>query len=201
MAIDLVEHNPRLKAPVACVLGLLADGKARGRAELEEAAAEAWSASFAQKPAVVVDTLVRAGAVSESLSVDGEVYEGSLEDIQLDESVPLEADVSDAVAITEAGRELASSIDSTNTLRALFAQRPHYETVFKGVLVACLNEEGATREALERVVETDGAVISPEGERVYPQFFIDALESAGGIVWDGAWHATEAGRQVVSVAR
>ncbi len=201
MAIDLVEHNPRLKAPVACVLGLLADGEARGRAELEEVAAEAWSSSFSQKPAVVIDMLVRAGAVSESLSVDGEAYEGSLEDIQLDESIPLESDVSDVVVITEAGRELASSIDPATTLRALFAQRPHYETVFKGVLAACLAEEGATREALEQAVEAGGAVISPEGGRVYPQFFMDALESAGGIVWDGAWHATEAGRQVISVAR
>ncbi len=197
MAIDLVEHNPRLKAPVACVLGLLCDGKPCQRAELEKSAAEAWSDSFAQKPAVVIDMLVRAGAVDEALSVDGEAYEGTLEDIQLDESIPLEADVSDMIAITEAGRELSSSIDPANTLRALLAQRPHYETVFKRVLAACLPVEGATREELEQAVEGGGNVISPEGERVYPQFFMDALESAGGIVWDGAWHATEAGRRIL----
>ncbi len=200
MAIDVVEHNPRLKAPVACVLGLVADGALYARDEIERSATEAWADSFTQKPATVIDILVRAGAVSELLTVDGEPYDGTMEDIQLDESISLEAEVSDRIAITDAGRQLSSSIDPTNTLRALFDERPHYKETFKRVLSVCLPQEGASREALEQAIESCGSIISPDGARVYPQFFMDALESAGGIAWDGAWRTTDAGRQFVGAA-
>ncbi len=200
MAIDLIERNPRLKAPVACVLGLVSDGAPHARRDIERAALEAWSESYSQEPATIIDVVVRAGAVSESLAIDGEPYEGSLEDIQLDESIPLEAEVSDTIVLTDAGRELAASLDPANTLRDLFDARPHYKKTFMRVLSACSSQKGASREALESAIEANGPVKSPEGERVYPQFFLDALESAGGIAWDGTWRATDAGRQFSGAA-
>lgn len=200
MAIDVVEHNPRLKAPVACMLGLLSDRDPHERGELECAAVKAWSDSFVQEPATVIDVLVRAGAVVEELTVDGEAYDGTLEDIQLDESIPLEAEVSDSITITDEGCCLSASLDPAYTLRELFSERPHYQEIFRRVLSACLSQEGASREALERVIEAQGDVTSPEGKRVYPQFFMDALESAGGISWDGVWHITDAGRKLLDAA-
>lgn len=200
MAIDVVEHNPRLKMPVACVLELVADRRPHERGELESAAAKVWSDAFAQEPAVVIDVLVRAGAVVEELIVDGEAYDGTLEDIQLDESIPLEAEVSNVITVTDAGIDLSASLDPLNTLRELFAERPCYQDTFRRVLLACMPQEGASREALEQAVEAQGDVTSPEGERVYPQFFMDALESAGGISWNGAWHITDAGRKLLDAA-
>ena len=45
MAIDLVEHNPMLKKPVACVLALFAEIETLDRATVEYQAGEAWSES------------------------------------------------------------------------------------------------------------------------------------------------------------
>ena len=62
----------------------------------------------------------------------------------------------------------------------------------------CAADAGATRQAVEEAVEAQGNVMSPEGKRVYPQFFMDALETAGGIEWDGAWRATDAGCRAIA---
>ena len=198
MAIDLVEHNPRFKQPVACVLGMFAKSEAISRDELEMLAEQAWEESYSQNPATIIEVLVRNGALVEQLTVDGQPYEGTLEDIQRDESVPLEADVADSISITQDGRDLAASIDPDFTMRELLASRPHYRDVFTRVLSACAADAGASREAVEQAVEANGNVASPDGKRVYPQYFMDALETAGGIAWDGAWHATEAGRRAIA---
>ena len=141
---------------------------------------------------------MRNGALVEQLTVDGQPYDGTLEDIQRDESIPLEADVADSISLTEAGRDLAASIDPDFTMRQLLAARPHYREVFARVLNVCAADAGATRQAVEEAVEAQGNVMSPEGKRVYPQFFMDALETAGGIEWDGAWRATDAGRRAIA---
>lgn len=198
MAIDLVDHNPMLKKPVACVLGLFAENETLDRGTLETNAAQAWSDTYSQAPATVIEILVRNGALVEQLTVDGEPYGGTLEDIQRDESIPLEADVVDSISLTQAGRDLAAAIDPDFTMRQLLSDRPHYRAVFARVLAACAAQSGASREAVEAAVEAEGNVSSPEGKRVYPQYFMDALETAGGIEWDGAWRATEAGRRAIA---
>ena len=187
MAIDLVEHNPRLKEPVTCVLGMYAEAETFDRAQLEEQLSQVWRESYSQAPATIIEIVV-----------DGQVYDGTLEDIQRDESVPLEAEVSDGISITEAGRDLAASLDPDFTMRALLADRPHYRDVFARVISVCAAADGASREAVEQAVEQDGNVVSPDGKRVYPQYFMDALETAGGIVWDGAWRATQAGLRAIA---
>ncbi len=198
MTIELVEHNPRLKAPVAAVLSLFEGKETRDRADVEAAAADAWSEKYSQNPGAIVDILVRNDALEESVTVDGEPYNGSLEDIQKDESISLDAEVADTLTITDGGRELAASIDPDTTVAALFEERPHYEQVFTRVPNVCAGEAGATREDVEQAVEGGGEVHSPDGQRVYPQFFMDALESAGAIVWDGAWRTTDAGRRQIA---
>ena len=197
MAIDLVEHNPMLKKPVACVLGLFAQEATLERATVEAQAADAWSDAYSQAPATVIEILVRNGALTEQLTVDGRPYDGTLEDIQRDESVPLEAEVVDSITLTNTGRELAASIDPDFTMRSLLTERPHYREVFQRVLDVCASDTGASREAVEGAVEQNGPVKSPDGKRVYPQYFIDALETAGGIAWDGAWRTTDAGRRAI----
>ena len=157
-----------------------------------------WRESYSQAPATIIESLLRNGALAEQIVVDGQVYDGTLEDIQRDESVPLEAEVSDGISITEAGRDLAASLDPDFTMRALLADRPHYRDVFARVISVCAAADGASREAVEQAVEQDGNVVSPDGKRVYPQYFMDALETAGGIVWDGAWRATQAGLRAIA---
>ena len=193
MKINLVEHNPQLKKPVACMLGLAESNVPCDRRDLESLAAENWDEAFAQTPGAVCDMLVRSGAFTEQVFIEGERYSGTLESIQLDESIPLTAHVEVRLDLTDDGRELACSIDPARTVSALFSERPHYRAVFARVIEACNCDQGASRADLEAAVEAQGSPKSPKGERVYPQFFIDSLESAGAIEWKDSWRATDAG--------
>ena len=198
MAIDVVTKNPQLKKPVACVLSAFQEQGTLPRASVEEQATQAWSSAYAQDLGTTISVLVRSGALVEDLTVDGQPYAGTLQDMQLDESVPLEADVACTLSITEGGRALAASIDAAFTLRSLMLERPHYQAIYTRVLQLAAADGGASRTALEQGVEADGKVLGPDGKRVYPQYFMDALETAGGIEWkDGAWHATQAGLQAL----
>ena len=200
MKIDVVEHNPQLKQPVALILGLFSSEVSKERTSVEASATDAWSEKFPQESATVIDILIRNGALTEEVSVDGKPYAGSLQDIQLDESVPVDADVKDVLTITDDGKQLAESIDPAFTLRALFESRPHYRSTFIRVLRVCAADGGAGRETVEAAVESAGEVKNPDGKRVFPQYFMDALESAGGIYWQGAWKVTEAGLKVLAAA-
>lgn len=195
MGEDIIKHNPMLKEPILTVLALAEE--VGDRATLETTALQAWKPFFSQAPAAVIDTLVRHGFLSQQAFVNGEPYEGTLEDMQLDESVPDDAVAEVRLAVTEAGRSLASSYDPASTLAALFGERPRYADVFSAILSACAAEAGATREAVEAIVEA-AAPTAADGKKVYPQYFLDALECAGGIVWGGAWRTTDAGRAALA---
>ena len=59
---------------------------------------------------------------------------------------------------------------------------------------------GTSRDALEAALsQLPALAVDPETKQrsVYPQYFIDALESAGGIEWAGAWHTTQAGKTLL----
>lgn len=195
MGEDIIKHNPMLKEPILTVLALAEE--VGDRATLETTALQAWKPFFSQAPAAVIDTLVRHGFLSQQAFVNGEPYEDTLEDMQLDESVPDDAVAEVRLAVTEAGRSLASSYDPASTLAALFGERPRYADVFSAILSACAAEAGATREAVEAIVEA-AAPTAADGKKVYPQYFLDALECAGGIVWGGAWRTTDAGRAALA---
>lgn len=191
MGEDIIKHNPMLKEPILTMLALAEE--AGDRATLEAMALQVWKPSFSQAPAAVIDTLVRHGFIAQQSYVNGEPYEGTLEDMQLDESVPDDAVAEVRLAVTEAGRSLASSYDPASTLAALFGERPRYADVFSAILNAASAADGASREAIEVIVEA-AAPTAADGKKVYPQYFLDALECAGGITWDGAWRTTDAGR-------
>lgn len=206
---DLIKDNPQLKKPVLTVLAQFGDtgGKADDKAdseeplrrnELEQALAQTWDPAWGRSPAVVINILVRRKALVEQVYVNGEPYEGKLEDIQTDESVPDDAEAFSALSITEKGRNLAARHQPCAALRVLFDEHPEYEDVFKAALWACSDESGCSRAELESQIN-QMPQLKPDAQtgrtRVYPQFFIDSLETAGGIAWqDGAWRATQEGR-------
>lgn len=199
--IDLIEHNPMFKQPILTLLHLCEEQRITDRAALESAALEAWDEKWTYSPHVVIDVLVRNGAVTEQVLVNGEPYEGSFEDIQLDESVPDDAEAEARLDVTEIGRELMEGYAPEVTLAALFADRPRYRDHFEAAIKACAVEGGASRMDVEAAINAlPQAYSDPETcrKKVYPQYFIDSLETAGGIAWDGAWHATEAGKAVLA---
>lgn len=194
---DLIRTNPHLKKPVLAVLGLLdGAGALQQRAAVEQAAQDLWGPAFRQGVAATVDMLVRDGAIDQSVLVNGQPYAGTLDDLQVDEAVPDDAEVSVCVALTQKGAALRDTYSPAATLQALLDERPQYAEVFEAVLWACGNDEGCSRASIESQINAMPQVQSAQ-PRIYPQYFIDALESAGGIVWDGAWRTTPEGRAVL----
>lgn len=201
MTTDLIEHNPMLKKPLLAVLALCEQYPDENRRAIEERALSAWSDAYPQSPTVSVDILVRNGALTEQVHVDGEPYDGTLEDLQIDENVPDDATAESRIAMTGIGRDLLETYAPDATLRTLFADKPRYQPVFQTVLEACSTETGCSRTDLEQAINAMPQLEpDPSTKRtcVYPQFFIDALESAGGIAWDGAWRITDAGRAFIA---
>ena len=202
MERDLILTNPQLKKPVLTVLGLFGGAnEPQRRSDVEQAVQGLWEGAFRQGPAATIDILVRNGALVQSVFVNGEPYDGTFDDLQTDETVPDDAEAWACVALTETGLALRDAHDPAATLQGLFDERPQYAEVFETVLWACSNDGGCSRMALESQI-AGMPQLQPDPQsgrtRVYPQYFIDALESAGGIVWDGAWKATPAGCAVLS---
>ncbi len=202
MTINLIEHNPLLKKPVLALLALCDQHPEADRSFIENAADELWEASYSQSPAVVVDILVRSGALEEQVLADGQPYEGTIQDMQLDPEIADDVVAQALLSVTPEGADLLESYAAENTLHALLAEKPQYEAAFQTVLAACAVEGGCARADLEQALgKLPQLQPDPHTKQtaVYPQFFIDALETAGGIAWDGAWRTTEAGRAAVSL--
>lgn len=197
MTTDVIEHNPMLKKPLLAILAISAQLPDESRDAVETRALETWDDAYQQSPAVCVDVLVRTGALTERLLVDGEPYDGTLDDLQADEAVPEDAHAETRITLTDAGRALLDAYAPEATLRALIQSKPAYRDVFAAVLDACSADEGASRAQLEDIINTFPQ-LQPDPPtqrtRVYPQYFIDALETAGGIAWNGSWHTTDTGK-------
>lgn len=200
MTTDVIEHNPMLKKPLLAILAVSARFDGQNRDAVEACALETWDDTYQQSPAVCVDILVRAGALAEQLLVDGDPYDGTLDDLQSDEAIPEDAHAETRISLTDVGRTLLESYAPEATLDALIQSKPTYRDVFAAVLDACNAGEGASRAGLERVINTFPQLKpdpSTQRTRVYPQYFIDALETAGGIAWDGSWRTTDAGKALL----
>ncbi|MEG1435240.1 MAG: hypothetical protein RSB04_06740 [Gordonibacter sp.] len=201
MTTDLINHNPMLKKPLLVVLAACEHGTQITRLELEACVFDSWSNEFTQNPAVSIDILVRNGALFEQLYVDGEPYDGTLEDLQVNADVAVDAVAESRLSITDTGRELLATYAPEATLQALLTSKPRYRDVFNIILHTCDAEQGASRADLEQAISSLPQ-LQPEPATqqtaVYPQYFIDALESAGGIVWQGSWHLTNAGKAILA---
>lgn len=201
MSSELIDHNPMLKKPILLTLSICADLDGASRLLIEERAGESWEASFTHAPASVIDALIRSEYVTEQITVDGVAYNGTLEEAYRDDGVPDDAEVDALLGITESGKAVIASYAPEKTLAELIDSRPAYVTVFNAVLSACDSSDGASRDALEAVIDatiSGNAISAADGGKIYPQYFLDALETAGGISWNGAWRTTEAGRAAIN---
>lgn len=117
-----------------------------------------------------------------------------------DESLLDDAQVEVRLTLTEKGEDLRDAYAPGATMHAPHEDRPGYGEVFNAILWACSSEDGASRDDIEaQITELEPLQPNAQGHKtVYPQYFFDALETAGGIEWrDGAWRITEAGRQLL----
>lgn len=201
MSVEFIEHNTSFKKPAMLVLATCKDPDFATRGDVEAAVAEQWDAEWNHSPADTVEFLLAAKALDEEVTVDGEPYDGTLENIQLDLSVDESADVVARMQITEVGQQVLDDYAPAHTVAELLASKPAYHDVFRAVLEACTPDEGCTLPDLESAIE-GFPQLKPDPQthqtKVYPQYFIDALETAGAIEWTDSWRITQAGKEALS---
>ncbi|MBM4467201.1 MAG: response regulator transcription factor [Chloroflexi bacterium] len=94
---------------------------------------------------------------------------------------------------TEAGKRVAAREALAKRLLELLAQEPVYQDIYMQVLRFC--QTPRARAEIEELLEGNPVMEKP---KVYPTFFIQGLEEAGGLEWVGKWQTTEAGKGVLA---
>lgn len=137
-----VANNPSIKS--TCIAAL---AHAVERTDREELAAHLASlpkrAAQTQNPSTVIAILVKHGGMTESIEVDGEPYDGTLEDLRADESVPDDARIQYFVQTTENGARLAEELSPASQIARLFAEHPDRAEGLRTVLEFCDAPKGA----------------------------------------------------------
>ena len=150
--------------------------------------------------AALVAVMVRAGALDLRIFVNGEPYGASLHDLQADESIGEDAEVSMTVRATDAGRAAVAAVAEGHSLDRLLERFPARAEGFRAVLSWCAAGALTTREVQERLKAAD--LLETEAARgidgLHASYFTGALESVGALAWNGkAWIATDKGRALV----
>ncbi|NHM13613.1 hypothetical protein [Xiamenia xianingshaonis] len=159
------------------------------------------SQSQIQSAAGIVGALVRSGALSKRVFVDGEPYAGTLEELQADEDVAEDAAVAVTLASTLEGVAAAADVRKERSFDRLVAPCPQRRDAFLAVLAACAATPRTTRE-LQDALKGAG-MLETEAARgidgLHASYFTGSLESVGALAWNGkAWAATDAGRAILA---
>lgn len=145
--------------------------------------------------AAMVDVMVRCGALEQRILVDGEPYEGSLEELQADETLPEDACVSVYVQATGDGLAAAAVQDEERSLDRLLEEHPRRAAAFSAVLKACADAQGCTTRQLQELLKGADLLETEEARGIdglHASYFTGALEAVGALAWNGkAWIVTE----------
>lgn len=94
---------------------------------------------------------------------------------------------------TPAGRNVVESDSFSNRLIRLFAQETIYQSIYLQIFQACLSPK--SRKEIESMMEHNPIL---KESNVYPSYFIEKLEEAGGLQWDEKWQITSAGKDFLN---
>ena len=98
--------------------------------------------------------------------------------------------------LTEEGRGVVEEDDATAQLWEIIEEQARYASVFRGILLACDEGDGATITDIVAKTRNDPVLADPPK---MPQFFMDYLERNGAIEWRGAWTTTEVGKEILAM--
>lgn len=157
--------------------------------------------TFVAAPDGFVSLMVDNDFLEMVIYVDGERYEGTFDELTQDESIPVEAEITYTVTATDLGRETVAPYNPAAQLKAVFENDPASAPVHRRVLELCAGAEGLSRQDLEAALKAEDLI--PHDPRtglvsIFPTYYIDNLEKAGGLVWKNAWFATEEGRSILA---
>lgn len=93
--------------------------------------------------------------------------------------------------VTAEGLETVMKEDSLDKLNNLLKEEDSFRDLYIRILNICITPK--TKNEIETFIEP---LISEAHADIYPVYFIEALEDAGGIVWNGKWQTTVKGTQL-----
>jgi len=86
---------------------------------------------------------------------------------------------------TEAGVLVVQKENEGDKLETLFLEDQKYQTIYLSILQLC--KDAKSRKEIEDSLSDNSLLENP---KIYPSYFIDALERAGGLLWNGYWKTT-----------
>lgn len=198
-----IKHNPASKFLTIAILNAAIE-ESPYDSVVEAAESVPVPKTCTTTPHDVVRTMVSQGALERNIYVDGERYEGTLEELQADDSIGEDADIEYTLKTTEEGTQIAQDYSPESSIERLFIEKSQHAHGLMVVLSACAEEGGKSRDEIAALFELEEN--RPDlriNERtnmptVYPTVFTTELELAGAVAWSGTWKTTESGRNFLS---
>jgi hypothetical protein len=94
---------------------------------------------------------------------------------------------------TAAGESVVQAESPRHRIEHLLTADPAYSSVYREVLQACLAPK--SRDEVESLLRGNPLLETP---KIYPSFFLETLERAGGLEWDRKWQTTRAGKDFLN---
>ncbi len=185
----LVANHANTRALIACLNLCARHPKGAPYRDIENALAVDPSMGMTmQTPHTLLAVLVKAGALDR---VEGP--EPSIDECDDKAQSPVDY----AVVITDAGRAALEMLDPVEQFAKVLGQEPEsYLEVYARVLDVCADPAGASRSEIEQMIGSHPALRTPKC--VYPGYLVSKLETIGGLSWDGRWHTTASGEQILA---
>lgn len=148
-------------------------------------------------PKNAVTNLVNKGALEQTITVNGEPYAGSYEDLLHDESIRETDEVTYWVQRSEKGTRLLDELNPRTRAEELLLENPDFAAAYAAVMELCVGE-GVSKTRVEALLRADPQALRIDErtglETIAPVFYLTNLEDRGALEWSGGlWKTTEAG--------
>ena len=194
--VDFIKRNPSYESLIMHALDLVSVYPERDA--LAQELASFKNKNCLQTPQQILTLMVKYGALNETLMVDGELYAGTFEDFQEDETIPDDADIAYVLSLTDFGARAQREFGPTAKIAKLFEDDAESVPIYQKLLAFLDTDEGRPKSEIEALLLADNDAVKRNAATnvptIYPVYYTTALEDAGAIYWNGVWSLTEAGK-------
>ncbi|RDB61394.1 hypothetical protein C1878_11810 [Gordonibacter sp. 28C] len=189
-----VEGNPAYRDIALALVRACREERPVAEAARLAAQAAPAKAQRLQRPETVARTLAEQGVLESRAYVDGEPCDPA--ELAQRDDLPESATVAYTLQATPEALRIAAALQPEHRLAALLDEPEHQRGALVAILEAARARGGLARTDIDELLEDSPALERDERTgipRFYPSYFTGLLEHAGGLVWNGAWRATEPG--------
>ncbi len=151
----------------------------------------------------ILATLIRRGGIECAAFVDGERYSGTPQDLQDDDTLGDDVEITFSLHSTPAGIDAAAAYRDSKSVGRLLAEFPEHREGFLRAIATCASGEGASTDDVQRAL-IDAGIIRPgvaSAQTIHASYFTSKLERYGALVWkEKRWHATKEGLAAIDAS-